>query len=115
MMTASTSAFMAGESILCTGRPGGTPAAAGPRQVAAARVMLRLQPKGRKGQPHYKIVAIDSKARRDGRPLEDLGFYNPLSKETRLKAPEIKGWLSKGAQPSEKVESILRKALLLED
>ena len=113
-MMASTSAFMAGESVRSVGRSGGG-ALAGPRQVASARVMLRLQPKGRKGQPHYKIIAIDSKTRRDGRPLQDLGFYNPLTKETRLKAPEIKDWLSKGAQPSDKVESILRKALLLEE
>ena len=48
---------------------------------------------GRKKLPFYRIVAVDSKVRRDGAPLEYLGWYDPLKKEANLNAPAIKKWL----------------------
>jgi len=77
-------------------------------------VKLRLKRFGKKKQPSYRIIAIDGRSRRDGRPLEELGFYNPRTKETRLNVPAIVKRLQDGAQPSETVRSLLRKAQVLE-
>lgn len=77
-------------------------------------IKLRLKRFGKKREVSYRIVAIESKARRDGRPIEELGFYNPRTDETRLNVPAIVTRLQQGAQPSETVKSILRKAQVLE-
>ena len=71
---------------------------------------LRLKKYGRKGQPCYRIVAIDSRKKRDGRPIEELGFYNPMSEETHLKFPHIIERLKQGAIPTETVKNILVRA-----
>uniref|UniRef100_A0A1D1ZVS2 30S ribosomal protein S16, chloroplastic n=1 Tax=Auxenochlorella protothecoides TaxID=3075 RepID=A0A1D1ZVS2_AUXPR len=78
------------------------------------RVAIRFTRMGRKKLPFYRIIAIDSRTRRDGRPLEFLGWYNPLSKETSLNAPSIKKWLEVGAQPSDTVAALLKKAMVLD-
>lgn len=77
-------------------------------------VKIRLKRFGKKREVSYRIVAIQNNARRDGCPLEELGFYNPRTDETTLKVPEIVKWLQNGAQPTETVRSILRKANVLE-
>lgn len=77
-------------------------------------VKLRLKRFGKKKQPSYRLIAIDSRSRRDGRPLEELGFYNPRTKETRLDVPRIVQRLKDGAQPSETVRSLLNKAQVFE-
>jgi small subunit ribosomal protein S16 len=77
-------------------------------------VKLRLKRYGKKREVSYRIVAIQSSARRDGRPLEELGFYNPRTDETRLNVPAIVKRLQDGAQPTETVRNILRKANVLE-
>jgi len=77
-------------------------------------VKLRLKRYGKKREVSYRIVAIQSSARRDGRPLEELGFYNPRTDETQLNVPAIVKRLQEGAQPTETVRSILRKANVLE-
>ena len=77
-------------------------------------IKLRLKRFGKKREVSYRIVAIESKSRRDGRPIQELGFYNPRTDETRLNVPAIVERLQQGAQPSETVRSILRKAQVLE-
>ncbi len=77
-------------------------------------VKLRLKRFGKKREVSYRIVAIESKARRDGRPIEELGFYNPRTDETRLNVPAIVNRLKQGAQPTETVRNILRKAQVFE-
>mmetsp|Transcript_10094 Transcript_10094/g.13135 ORF Transcript_10094/g.13135 Transcript_10094/m.13135 type:complete len:107 (-) Transcript_10094:363-683(-) len=77
-------------------------------------VRLRLQRFGRTHSPFYRIVAADSRAKRDGKFLEVLGTYNPIAnqdgiKEVRLKADRFKYWLSVGAQPSDRVGWLLGK------
>ena len=52
--------------------------------------------------------------RRDGKPLEYLGWYDPIKKEANLNAPAIKKWLSVGALPSDTVQSLLKKAMVVE-
>jgi len=77
-------------------------------------IKLRLKRFGKKKEVSYRIVAIESKVRRDGRPIEELGFYNPRTDETRLNVPAIVKRLQQGAQPSETVKSILNKAQVFE-
>jgi small subunit ribosomal protein S16 len=79
-----------------------------------ARVAIRFQRYGRKKSPFYRLVAIDSRKRRDGAPIEYLGWYDPLKKEANLNAPLIKKWLSQGAQPSDTVENLLKRAYVIE-
>ncbi|CAL8464859.1 g4394 [Coccomyxa elongata] len=78
------------------------------------RVAIRFQRFGRKKSPFYRLVAIDSRSRRDGRPIERLGHYDPLKKETNLNAPAIKKWLDVGAVPSDTVRNLLKKAMVIE-
>jgi small subunit ribosomal protein S16 len=75
-------------------------------------VALRLTRKGSKDRPYYKIVAIDSRDRRDGRPIETFGSYDPMAEGVNYTVDLEKAdkWLSNGAQPSETVNSIIRKA-----
>jgi small subunit ribosomal protein S16 len=73
-------------------------------------VKLRLKRFGKKRMPSYRIIAINSTTRRDARPLEELGFYNPRTKETRLNVEGIITRLKQGAQPTDTVRSILQKA-----
>ena len=75
---------------------------------------IRLKKYGRKNQPCYRIVAVDSRAKRDGRVLEELGFYNPITKETTLKITRITDRLKQGAQLTETVHNILLKGKVFE-
>ena len=75
-------------------------------------VALRLTRKGTKDRPYYKIVAIDSRSRRDGRPIDQVGTYNPMDEGVNytVDLEKVDKWLGNGAQPSETVNSIIRKA-----
>ena len=77
-------------------------------------IKLRLKRFGKKREPSYRIIAINNLARRDGRPLEELGFYNPRTDEVRLNVPGIIKRLQQGAQPTETVRSLLVKANVFE-
>lgn len=77
-------------------------------------IKLRLKRYGKKREVSYRIVAMNSTNRRDGRPLEELGFYNPRTDETRLNVPAIVQRLKQGAQPTDTVRSILDKAKVFE-
>ncbi|MFP4009190.1 MAG: 30S ribosomal protein S16 [Spirulinaceae cyanobacterium] len=77
-------------------------------------IKLRLKRYGKKKAASYRIVAIDNRSRRDGRPLEELGFYNPRTDETRLDVPGIVKRLKEGAQPTDTVRHILTKAQVFE-
>ena len=70
-------------------------------------IKIRLKKYGRKGQPCYRIVAMDSRVKRDGRSIEELGFFNPMTDETHLKFQRIAARLKDGAQPSQTVKNIL--------
>src|SRR5947208_3141057 len=68
---------------------------------------------GRRHRPFFRICAIDSRKPRDGRPIEELGYYDPMARnpetQTVLDVSRIRYWLSVGAQPSEKVQALLNK------
>lgn len=74
-------------------------------------VKLRLRRMGKKKQPIYKIVAADSRSPRDGKFIEALGIYNPLTKphSIDLKEERINYWLDNGAQPTNTVKSLLNQ------
>jgi small subunit ribosomal protein S16 len=72
-------------------------------------IKLRLKRYGKKFEVSYRIVAMKSSTRRDGRPLEELGFYNPRTDEVRLDVEGIVKRLREGAQPTETVRHLLKK------
>ncbi|MDJ0866430.1 MAG: 30S ribosomal protein S16 [Myxococcota bacterium] len=74
-------------------------------------VKIRLSRVGAKKRPYYRVVAIDERARRDGRPLEYLGTYNPVAtpKEIRIDTERVDAWVKQGAQVSDAVASLLRR------
>jgi small subunit ribosomal protein S16 len=76
-------------------------------------IKLRLKRFGKKREASFRLVATNSTSRRDGRPLEELGFYNPRTKETRLETEAIRTRLSQGAQPTDSVRALLEKGGLL--
>lgn len=75
-------------------------------------VSIRLTRRGTKDRPFYKIVAVDSRKRRDGRYIEQLGTYDPLKEGVNynIDLEVADKWLGVGAKPSETVNSIIRKA-----
>ena len=77
-----------------------------------AMLTLRLNRQGTKDRPFYKIVAVDSRKRRDGRYIEQIGSYNPMQDGVNytLDVAKAEDWISKGAQPSDTVGDILKKA-----
>jgi len=72
-------------------------------------VKIRLQRHGRKKKPFYRVVVMNSRDRRDGRPIEDIGWFNPLTDEISIRSERYDYWLGVGAIPSERVVSIKKK------
>jgi small subunit ribosomal protein S16 len=77
-------------------------------------IKLRLKRFGKKREASFRLVACNSTSRRDGRPLEELGFFNPRTKETRLNTEAIRARLAQGAQPTDTVLTLLERGGLLE-
>lgn len=74
-------------------------------------VRIRLRRMGAKKRPFYRIVVADSRSPRDGRVIEEIGYYNPIAEPADIKvdADRAKAWLSTGAQPSDTVKDLLKK------
>ena len=75
-------------------------------------VRIRLRRMGKKKQPHYRIVVADSRSPRDGRFVENLGYYNPLPTPSLLSVDlsRVDYWLGQGASPSTTVDRLVRRA-----
>ena len=75
-------------------------------------VKIRMTRGGSKNRPFYKVMAIDERKRRDGRPLEFLGTYDPKpeNEEIKLDIDGIEKWVAKGAQLSETVANLMKRA-----
>lgn len=71
---------------------------------------LRLKRTGKKRFPSYRLVIMENKSRRDGRPIEEVGFYSPITKQYKFDVEKIKKWLDYGVKPTETVYSLLKKA-----
>ena len=78
-------------------------------------VKMRLRRMGAKKAPFYRIVVADSRAPRDGKFIEEIGYYNPLTEPVEVKVNEekVSQWLSNGAQPTETVKRLLTNAGLI--
>ena len=75
-------------------------------------VKIRLRRMGAKKAPFYRVIVADSRSPRDGRFIEEIGYYNPLTEpaEIKIDAEKAKKWISNGAQPTETVKSLLKKS-----
>ena len=74
---------------------------------------LRLKRIGRKRSPSYRLVIMEHTCRRDGRPIEEVGYYNPISKQYHFDNIKIKKWLSYGVKPTKTVSNLLKKAEII--
>ena len=74
---------------------------------------LRLKRTGRKGSPSYRLVIMENTFRRDGRPIDEVGYYNPLTKRYKFDNEKIKKWLGYGVKPTETVLNLLKKAEII--
>lgn len=76
-------------------------------------VKIRLKKFGKKRQPYYRIVIQDARTNRDGKTIDEIGFYHPLDQNTetylRIDADKAKYWLSKGAQATDTVRRLMNK------
>jgi small subunit ribosomal protein S16 len=73
-------------------------------------VRIRLKRLGRKKSPFYRVVVMNKRDRRNGRPIEEIGFYDPMSKQLKLDKAAALAWIAKGAQPSETVAGLIKLA-----
>ncbi len=75
-------------------------------------VKIRLRRMGQKKAPFYRIVVADSRSPRDGRFIEEIGYYDPTKEPTEIRVDEeaAKKWLANGAQPTQTVEKIFKTA-----
>ena len=78
-------------------------------------VKIRLRRMGQKKAPFYRVIVADSRSPRDGRFIEEIGYYNPMTNpaEIKIDAEKAKTWLTNGAQPTETVKSLLKKSEIL--
>ncbi|MGA9173460.1 MAG: 30S ribosomal protein S16 [Thermoactinomyces sp.] len=78
-------------------------------------VKIRLRRMGAKKAPFYRVVVADSRAPRDGRSIDEIGYYNPTTQPATVKIDEEKAlkWLANGAQPSDTVRSLFRQEGIL--
>ncbi len=78
-------------------------------------VKIRLRRMGAKKAPFYRVVVADSRYPRDGRFIEEIGYYNPMTEpaEIKLDADKAKKWISNGAQPTDTVKAIFKKEGIL--
>lgn len=74
-------------------------------------VKIRLRRMGAKKAPFYRIVVADSRFPRDGRFIEEIGYYNPLEEPSVVKvdAEKVKAWIANGAQPTDTVKALFKK------
>ena len=79
-------------------------------------VKIRLRRMGKKKAPFYRVVVADSRSPRDGKFIEEIGYYNPMTepKEIKIDAEKAKKWIGNGAQPTETVKALFKKSGIIE-
>lgn len=75
---------------------------------------LRLKRTGKKRSPSYRLVIMENRFRRDGRYIDEVGYYNPITKKSHFDAEKILKWLNYGVKPTETVLNLLKKADILQ-
>ena len=78
-------------------------------------VKIRLRRMGQKKAPFYRVIVADSRSPRDGRFIEEIGYYNPLTNpaDVKIDAEKATKWLKNGAQPTETVKALLKKQSII--
>ena len=78
-------------------------------------VKIRLTRMGKKKNPFYRVVVADERTRRDGAPIEEIGYYNPMTEPADIKidAEKAAKWLANGAQPTDTVRALLKKTEII--
>ena len=71
---------------------------------------LRLKRLGKKRSPSYRLVIMENTFRRNGRPIDEVGYYNPITKRYKFDTEKIQKWLDYGVKPTETVFHLLKKA-----
>ena len=79
-------------------------------------VKIRLRRLGAKKAPFYRVVVADSRTARDGKFIEEIGYYNPMTKpeEIKIDGEKAKKWIANGAQPTDTVRALLKKSIVIE-
>lgn len=79
-------------------------------------VKIRLRRMGAKKAPFYRVVVADSRYPRDGRFIEEIGYYNPITEpaEIKIDAEKAKKWIANGAQPTDTVKSLLKRSNIVD-
>ena len=79
-------------------------------------VKIRLRRMGKKKDPSYRVVVADERMPRDGRFIEEIGYYNPMTEpaDVKIDAEKAQKWIKNGAQPSETVRSLLKKTGIID-
>ena len=79
-------------------------------------VKIRLRIMGQKKAPFYRVVVADSRYPRDGRFIEEIGYYNPITEpaEIKIDAEKAKKWIANGAQPTDTVKSLLKRSNIVD-
>lgn len=78
-------------------------------------VKIRLTRLGAKKAPFYRVIVADSRSPRDGRFIDDIGYYNPMTNpaEIKIDSEKANAWLAKGATPTETVKTLLKKSEII--
>ena len=78
-------------------------------------VKIRLTRMGKKKNPFYRVVVADERTRRDGAPIEEIGYYDPMTEPATVKidAEKANKWLANGAQPTDTVRALLKKSEII--
>lgn len=77
-------------------------------------VKMRLTRTGAKKAPTYRVIVADSRSPRDGRFIEEIGFFNPRTDEIKIDAEKAQTWLKNGAQPTDTVRALLKKSSIVD-
>ena len=77
-------------------------------------VKMRLRRMGAKKAPTYRVIIADSRSPRDGRFIEEIGYFNPRTDEVKIDADKAKTWIKNGAQPTDTVRALLKKSGIIE-
>ena len=77
-------------------------------------VKMRLRRMGAKKAPTYRVIVADSRSPRDGRFIEEIGYFNPPPDEIKIDAEKAKTWIKNGAQPTDTVRALLKKSNIID-
>ena len=77
-------------------------------------VKMRLTRMGAKKAPFYRVIVADSRSPRDGRFIEEIGYFNPRSDELKIDAEKAQTWIKNGAQPTDTVRALLKKSNIID-